>query len=252
MCFTVAIIRKGVLMTAEEYYKSLPVIREKNIKQVVPKFPDFYLVSGFSYPKLPILKDDGIFMLQWGLIPSWIKDTESAHDIRSKTLNAMGETVFEKPSFRNNINSHRCLLPVSGFYEWRDLNGLKYPYYIQSNEGEMFTLGAIYDIWLDKLTGEMLETFSIITTAANPLMEKIHNLKKRMPLIVSEKDEEKWLDRSLKREQIAELIKPFPDKVMKAHTISRNASNAGFPRNVPEITKEVIYPELIHEDSSLF
>ncbi|MCX6273786.1 MAG: SOS response-associated peptidase, partial [Bacteroidetes bacterium] len=174
----------------------------------------------------------------------WAKDLKSANDIRSKTLNAVGETVFEKPSFRKSIVSKRCLLGINGFYEWRDFNGKKYPYHIQLKGGELFSLGCIYENWLDKSTGEIKDTFSVLTTEANPLMEKIHNLKKRMPLIISREDECKWIDPTLNTEKIKNLIKPYQENEMEAYTISTDANSARKNRNIKEILKPVAYAEL--------
>jgi len=242
MCFTVAIVRKGELITALEYYSNLPVVKSKGV--ILPEIPSFYLVSGFSHPRLAIVREDGVFLHEWGLIPSWVKNEAIADDLRSKTLNAVGETAFEKPSFRKSIASQRCLLPVSGFYEWRESNGIKYPYYIQLQEQDYFSLGSLYDTWINRETGEIRNTFSIITTPANPLMEKIHNLKKRMPLILSPDDEMKWLDSTLNTDSVKELIKPFPENRMKAYTISRIANNARTNRDIPEIMNRVEYEEL--------
>ena len=261
MCFTVALVRNNKLITAERYYNEAPlkgIIKEKDDivfradnqlfgdtqAQHSTEFPEYYFVSGFSHPELPILKADGIYLYQWGLIPSWIKDTQSANEISNKTLNAVGETVFEKPSFRKCIPSQRCVLGVSGFYEWRDVNGVKYPYFVHATENDIFSLGAIFDTWVDRASRETRNTFSILTTHSNPLMDKIHNLKKRMPLILSTSDEMKWIDPSLKPEQIIELIKPYPENDMTAYTISRAANNARNNRNVPEILNRVEYPEL--------
>ncbi|MFZ4725532.1 MAG: SOS response-associated peptidase [Paludibacter sp.] len=244
MCFTVAIVRNNQLEIASRYYDSLPPKFDK--RDNLTELPIYYFVSGFSHPTLQIIKQDGIFQYNWGLIPSWIKDIQSANDIRSKTLNAMGETVFEKPSFKKSIISQRCILPVTGFYEWRDVNGVKYPYLIHATENEIFSLASIYDTWIDRNTGEIKNTFSIITTPANSLMEKIHNLKKRMPLILSPEDETKWLDADLNSDQIKKLIKPFNAQDMSAYTISRAANNARNERNVAEILENVEYPELIY------
>lgn len=242
MCFTVAILRKGVLMTTQQYYDNLPAY---NIKEsYIPEFPDMYMINGFAYPKLPIIKADGVELYNWGLIPSWVKTETEANVIKSKTLNAVGETIFEKPSFRQNINTHRCLLPVNGFYEWMDFGKAKYPYYIKPSSAEMFTLGAIYDTWIDPFDGKSHNTFSIVTTKANPLMEKIHNTKKRMPLILSYEDSCSWLDDSLGRNQIVALIKPYPESMMSACTISMKANKPGTLRNVPDIMIPVNYPEI--------
>jgi len=209
-----------------------------------PGLPLFYFVSGFSHPQLPVVKHDGIFLFEWGLIPFWVKDNDSARDIQGKTLNAVGETVFEKPSFRKSIVSQRCLLGINGFYEWRDFNKQKYPYLIKTKSNEMFSLGCLYENWVDKSSGEIRNTFSILTTPANPLMEKIHNLKKRMPLILKKEDEEKWIDPRLKKEEIQELIKPYDEADMSAYTVSKFANSAANNRNVPEIIEKVEYPEM--------
>jgi putative SOS response-associated peptidase YedK len=251
MCFTVAIVREGVLMTAEQYYNSLPAkIRKKKKNPIEPEIPNLYMISGFAHPKLPVITDDEFVLKQWGLIPSWAKSKDGAFELRDKTLNAKGETVYEKPSFSQNILSRRCLLPVSGFFEWRDFNNNKYPYFIEPSTEPGFLLGSVFDTWIDKSTGEVYDTFSIVTTAANPLMEMIHNSKKRMPLILDVEAADKWLNPLSTPEQIKSIIMPFEDINMKAHTISKVAGNSKVNRNYIEILEPVTYPEL--NQQSLF
>ena len=242
MCFNIAIPTTDIKIYADRYNKISPVTAAiNNLKE---KLTAYYFVSGFSHPSLAVVKHDGIFLFDWGLIPFWIKDKAAANDIKTKTLNAVGETVFEKPSFRKSIVSQRCLLPVNAFFEWRDVNKVKYPYCIASNENELFSLGCIYDTWTDPSTGEIVNTFSILTTEANPLMEKIHNLKKRMPLILKAEDEAKWIDPNLPKGEIQKLIKPFDEALMSAYTISRNANNSRIDRNKTEILEPVTFDEL--------
>ena len=183
-------------------------------------------------------------MAEWGLIPSWIKTLENAKDLQMKTLNAVGETVFEKPSFRNAIAKKRCLLGVNGFYEWRDFNKKKYPYFISVKGEEIFSLGCIYEEWIDRSTGEIRTTFSILTTPANPLMEKIHNLKKRMPLILPREAEAAWIDPASDRKQIETLIRPFDENKMQVCTVGNFVNSSRANRNVPEAMKEELYPAL--------
>ncbi len=206
--------------------------------------PQFHFVTGFAHPEMAIVKDDGTHLYKWGLVPGWAKDMKAANDIRSKTLNAIGETVYDKPSFRGSIPSKRCVMPVTAFYEWRDVDGAKYPYRIHPADGGVFMFGCIYNSWTDKGTGDVLNTFSILTTAANPMMEKIHNLKMRMPLILGENGWEQWLDPKLSREGIDALIKPFPQESMAAYTVSKLANRSKNHRNVPEISERVEYTEL--------
>jgi putative SOS response-associated peptidase YedK len=199
--------RKNAQSITYERYKDC--IGEFELPSSFPQeLPLFYFVSGFAHPKLPVVKHDGIELYYWGLIPTWVKDEKQAKDFRKQTLNAIGETVFEKPSFRS-IKTKRCLLGVNGFFEWRDLKGVKFPYYISHRDEKIFSLGCLYENWLNKATGELVNTFAIITTPANPMMEKIHNLKKRMPLIIDRTNEKKWIDPDLENEEIKELIQPY-------------------------------------------
>jgi len=235
-------MEKKLLNYAERYKKVLP---DNAVRQAIQDELDtYYFVSGFIHPQLPIVKHDGIFLYEWGLIPFWIKDSTAAKDIQDMTLNAAGETVFEKPSFRNSITTKRCLLGVNGFYEWRDLNKVKYPYFIHSKSSDIFSLGCIYESWVDKGSGEIRNTFSILTTPANPLMEHIHNLKKRMPLIISPDDEKRWIDPNLTPSQINEFISPYRESDMIAYSVSQNVNNGRNNRNVPQSLEKVDYPEL--------
>ena len=168
--------------------------------------PLYYFVSGFDHPYLPVITSEGIDLLEWGLIPSWVKDVKAAKELQSKTLNAVGETAFEKPAFKDSIIRQRCLVPVNGFFEWRDFNKVKYPHFIRTKSNDIFSIGGIFNKWVDKSSGEIRTTFSILTTPANPMMEKIHNLKKRMPLIIAPEDETLWINPEIEQDEIQFLI----------------------------------------------
>ncbi len=227
---------------AERYKDVLPSEAIEKVSQI--QLPLYYFVSGFIHPFLPIIKEDGVFLYEWGLIPSWVKDTSVAKEMQSKTLNAVGETVFDKPSFRKSIVAQRCLLGISGFFEWRDINKSKYPYFIRTINEEVFSLGCIYESWVDKRTGEIRNTFSILTTPANPLLEKIHNIKKRMPLIISRQDEKNWISSDASIKEINALIKPFDEKLLLANAVSKFVNSPKYDRNVPEAISPFDYPEL--------
>ncbi len=232
MCYSVAFIERKSEQYAERYREILPP--ELSIESNIPQLPLFYFVSGFDHPKLPIVKYDGIFLFEWGLIPPWVEHFESAKEIRTKTLNAVGETAFNKPSFQHAMVSQRCLLGVNGFYEWRHLNKMKYPYFIKAESNSMFSLGCIYESWIDTRTGEPNNTFSILTTPANKLMEKIHNVKKRMPLIISKRDEKRWIEPQLTREEIMGLVKPNIELELVAYPVSPQLNHTRNDRNHPE------------------
>jgi len=161
--------------------------------------------NGFTYPRTPVITNKNIQEIQlfnWGLIPSWAKD----ESFRASTLNARIETINELPSFKNNVKN-RCLILADGFYEWKWLDEKgkkKQQYLISLPNDEPFAFAGIYSEWTNKNTGELLQTYAMITTEANPLMAEIHNTKKRMPVILTPQNENDWLN---------ETINPFTFKV---------------------------------------
>ena len=206
-----------------------------------------YYVSGFDFPKMPVLTNEQPARLQvfrWGLVPSWVKTAAQAAEIRAKTLNARAETVLEKPSFRQAIRRRRCLVPANGFYEWRAFRGQKYPYYIFLKDRTVFSFAGIWEEWVDPATGERLRTYSILTTTANPLLAKIHNTKQRMPVILPRERERAWLADELSTDEIIALLQPFPAAAMAAHPISRLITARTANRNCPEVQAPFAYPEL--------
>lgn len=252
MCFTVAIVRSGVISTAEDYYNRPLNIANQAEKDVLTHMPDYFMVGGFEHPVLPVMLESSLKMCSWGLIPNnnKIENWESAQHYRKLTLNARAESIFEKPSYKDNIRQHRCLLPVSGFYEWRNFNGRKYPYYIYPEGANSFLIGSVYDSWLDKSTGITHTSFSMVTTAANGMMETIHNDKKRMPLILSTQNAQLWLQPQLQKPDIEALMQPYDEHYMRSHTISNRANNVKLDRNYADIMKPFYYPELSQQ--SLF
>ncbi|MGD0710047.1 MAG: SOS response-associated peptidase [Bacteroidales bacterium] len=151
--------------------------------------------NGFEFPKAPVITNietNKIQMLYWGLIPQWAKD----NTIRKKTLNAKIETINERPSFRNSI-TNRCLIITDGFYEWQwlDKKGkIKQKYLISLHGDEAFAFAGLWNEWVDKITGEICKTYTVLTTEANELMSRIHNTKKRMPVMLNDKNEINWLN----------------------------------------------------------
>lgn len=152
------------------------------------------LYNGFTFPKTPVithLEPRIIRMLNWGLIPQWAKDAS----FRKNTLNARMETIQEKPSFRDSL-SRRCLVLADGFFEWKWLDEegkQKQKYFISRPDHEAFAFAGLWSSWTDKSTGEIINTYTILTTEAKGLMREIHNSKKRMPVILSQEEEFGWL-----------------------------------------------------------
>ena len=150
--------------------------------------------NGFRYPRVPVItnSDPGkIKLFGWGLIPHWAKDDS----IKKYTLNARIETINEKPSFRGSVNK-RCLIPADGFYEWQwlDEKGKRKQKHLLSFPGdELFAFAGLWSEWINRSTGELVNTCTILTTEANELLSRIHNSKKRMPVIPAKENEMKWL-----------------------------------------------------------
>ena len=215
------------------------------------KLQDYYYVNAFNIPELPVItnEDPKYFQLYyWGLIPFWIKNQDDAEKIRSKTMNARAETLFDKPSFRYSIRNKRCLIPACGFFEWRYLFGRNYPYYIYLKDRKYFSFAGLWDSWHNKKKDETIYTYTIITCESNNLMSKIHNKKKRMPVILPKEIERGWIDNTLSDNEIKEFLKPYPDHEMKAHTISRIITSKTENRNVPKVIQPSNYNELKNID----
>lgn len=208
-----------------------------------------YVQSAFEFPNWPVIasdRPDHVSMMTWGLIPHWVKDEAAALKLRASTVNARIETASEKPSFRKAMNSSRCLVLADGFFEFREVNKQKYPYFIQLSGGKPFAMAGLFDTWANTATGEMLASFSILTTAANPLLEKIHNRKKRMPVILTGEAQRDWIGFKAGPSDIRDS---FPMAQMEAWTVSRMLTRRDQDVNVPEVLKPIIYPEIQMLDS---
>lgn len=189
----------------------------------IKDFRAIYHASLFSHAEYPIITADReIQLFRWGLIPFWTDTIEDAVAIRNRTGNARAETIFTKPSFREPIRKRRCLVPASGFFDWRHERSRKVPYYITVEGEEIFALAGIYDCWHNRELGEYVGTYSIITTAANELMRYIHNTNFRMPVILRREDEERWLDPDLDEPQIKEFLRPYAADEMRGEGVFPN------------------------------
>ena len=117
----------------------------------------------------------------------------------------------------------------------------KIPWYIYHSENEILSLAGLFDEWTSNSTGEELSTFTILTTDANRMMAEIHNSAKRMPVILDKISERKWIDLSYSPDDASDLLKPLPDNILKAHTISPLVNNKNVNRNTPELIQPYSY-----------
>jgi len=185
-----------------------------NIEGPVPNFLARYNVAPSQ--DVPVVRQAGaarqLAMVRWGLIPSWAK--EGAKPL----INARGESVAEKPSFRTAFRRRRCLLPADGFYEWRrPEEGPKTPFSIRLREGGPFVMAGIWETWA-AADGSELDTCAIITTDANKTLAPIHH---RMPVILAPEDWARWLETpESEARDLLPLLRPAPDNILEAHEIS--------------------------------
>ncbi|WP_025040050.1 SOS response-associated peptidase [Nitrosospira briensis] len=151
--------------------------------------------------------------MRWGLIPHWAKDTKKLPVMN----NARAETIAEKPMFKQSFRQRRCLIPASGFFEWKAEGTSKQPYFISSRDGAPFSFAGIWGTWTAD-TGESIDSCTIITIECNALMQPIHD---RMPVILSPEDWAAWLDPESKQDEILlSLLKPFDAERMQAWAVS--------------------------------
>lgn len=258
MCYTIQQleerIRKQGLRnqnTPEEIEKALELFRKQMTGEPLFK------VSGFDHPALKlIVRDESLKLesMRWGLIPHWVKDAAQAVEMSNMTLNARGETIFEKRAFKHAAHTQRALLPVTGFFEYQHFKGKKYPHFIDWNDEEIRLLACICDEWDNPASGLPEKTFSIVTTTGNPLMAKIHNNpavdEPRMPVILEGNDLITWLDPNSSEQQLKELIRPSSDENMRSHTVRPLRGKMASPNNEDAI-KPYHYPEL-NEPLTLF
>lgn len=153
-------------------------------------------------------------MLRWGLIPLWAKDPT----IASRLTNARSETAAEKPSFRDAMKKRRCIVPASGFYEWKKEGTRKQPWYFHpSRPTSLLAIAGLWERWRDP-EGEIVETCCLLTTSANPVLAPVHD---RMPVILDREGIDRWLDpEDTDSKGLADLLVPAPATTLHGHPVS--------------------------------
>lgn len=205
------------------------------------KYRPSYYYHAFGLPRLPVIASDSpaeIKMMTWGLIPSWVRSSRDAEEIRLKTFNARSDSVDTKPSFSGSFSSKRCIVPVRGFFEWQHTSSGKIPWYIYRADNDIMSLAGLWAKWTDSSTGVSLSTFSVITTDANRLMSEIHNSKKRMPVVIEKESESEWLSQDTDVLKLKQFLQPYPELILQAHTISDLINRQNAERNTPELIRQ--------------
>ena len=207
--------------------------------------------NGYDYLPTPIIttkKQDEFKLHYWGMVPFWVKNWADAKKQMANTLNCRDDEMYNKPSWRDAAKAgQRCLIPVTGFYEWRWLDedgNNKIPYFIRASDQTISSLAGLYSSWKDPATNQYYSSYTVITTEANQLMAEIHNTKKRMPVIIPKEYEKDWLNPNLTEEDVKALCRPYANDKMKAHTVSKLISTQNVDTNVEDVLKVHAYEEL--------
>lgn len=153
-----------------------------------------------------------IRLMKWGLVPHWSPDTKKAGGM----INARCETVAESRAYSDSFKKRRCIVPATGFYEWRKEGEQKYPSYFTPKDG-LFSLCGIWSEWKQP-DGEILQTFSLITTTANAVVGKIHD---RMPVAITSNMIGAWLGADTKSDELKSFLTPFPASQMNGIAVSQ-------------------------------
>jgi putative SOS response-associated peptidase YedK len=192
----------------------------------LPNYPARFKIA----PTDPVLtvrfnqetKDRSLDALRWGLVPHWANDLK----LGSRMINARAETVATLPAFRDAFRERRCIIPASGFYEWKKTGTAKQPYAIVPEGDPLFAFAGLWENWRDRAAGEGAEWFrtcSIITGRPNELVAPIHD---RMPVILPREAWAKWLgEEPLRADELQALLKPLPAERMRAYPISTKVNS---------------------------
>lgn len=159
---------------------------------------------------MPVILNEGgkhkIELMQWGVIPVWAKGKKG---FGFSTFNAKAETLDEKPMWKKLFKSKRCLVPATGFYEWKQEGSSKRPFLIHVKGQELFAMAGLYDSWVDDDKGEVVQTYTIITTTPNSKMKHIHD---RMPVILDREEESMWLEEGVSDADLKLFLNPYEAK----------------------------------------
>lgn len=189
--------------------------------------PSYNIAPQSTQPVVRLSVDtDGreLAMMRWGLIPFWSRDARIAYS----TINAKAESIATSPAFRDAFKHRRCLIPADGFYEWAKIDAkTRQPHALGLKSGDLIAFAGLWETWKDKLTGQPLQTFTIITTSPNELVKPADGLTlhDRMPVIVRREDYQRWLAPAQPGQLPVDLLRPYPAEEMTAWKVSPAVGN---------------------------
>jgi len=235
-----------------DYGAAFSKLAGKAFEEMTDEFKEYYVAIGKGKPTLSVIVKDEQKLkfknMQWTLPYSYF-DKKSGKTVMRELLNSTCERVFFQ--HKDVIFKQRCIIPIDGYYEYYHFNKETYPYFIQPKNNDIFFAGGIFTSKVDEQTGEIKDSFSIITTPPNPLTEKIHNNPdapngSRMLLLVKEEEAMDYLNENLGTEDIKRFFHPYDATEMQAHTVLRfqRKENSQF-LNTEKVQEYFEYPELL-------
>ncbi len=192
-------------------YLDEPELRNSFPNHDISTLKDVKISNFAPTMEMPIILENQVVNMCWGLIPSWARDKSFAN----KLINARGETLLKKPSFKNLVNTQRCIVTSNGFYEWNPQT--KQPFFIQPTNKSLMNFCGLHTLWIDG-NGHPVNTFTIITTNANQSMSDVHH---RMPVILDQGNEQEWLSRKNNFTSIQHFIKPIHESEISVTPITK-------------------------------
>lgn len=252
MCYHSSSLTKSAIKYAKHRNDDPEQIKQLELQLENMEKKAYHYASGFSHPKLLVFTDNKPLVPQlfhWGLIPSWCKDEASAKKSMIQTLNARGETIFEKSSFKLSAKSKRCLIYLDAFFEFHHMGKTTFPFRISMKDDSPMAVAGLWNEWANPIgSGEVINTFSIVTTSGNPIMSKIHNNPKaemgpRMPVIFTKETQDAWLNTSASQSAIESLIIPIDEALLEYHTVGKLLGKEAIG-NKPEVAEKVKYAEI--------
>jgi len=232
-----------VLVDGQKVFMTFEQIRDAKAAGIkIEELPPRYNISPQQTAPVVAIRNDELIVesMKWGLVPHWSKDGK----IQFNTINAKSETLDQSKLYAPYFKSSRCLVPATGFYEWKEITNAsgfkeKQPMYISMKDGKPFLMAGLFSVWKDE-KGNEHPTYTIVTTTPNELVADIHN---RMPVIIPEEKIKEWLDRNNKDvESLKKLLVPYPAGKMQAVPVSKMVNN---PRNDnPDLVKPITFSDL--------
>jgi putative SOS response-associated peptidase YedK len=187
--------------------------------------PRYNVAPTQEAPIVRVLEPGGarrLELLRWGFVPYWAKEAS----IGNRMINARAESAAEKPAYRFAFKKHRCLVVADGFYEWKKLAGGKQPYHIRRQDRGPVGIAGLWSRWQPAEGEKPLETFTILTTDANPTVAALHD---RMPVILDPKDFALWLDPAVQdAEKLQALLAPAPDALLETVPVDRRVNSPAY------------------------